>query len=219
MRKIKYPPTLLTILMDKAKRNQILEIQKSQPLLVSTQIMQTQKRSKGKRRKIASLVLAVTPLIILAGMIYFLSSPYGQNLINTGVPLPEVTIEKVEFHENQVVAFIRNTGPEQVTISQADINDRIQSAAIEPSQVLPRLSEAKVIIPFFWNTAEPYEVGITTSDGTRFSKVIEAAAPAPIPNINQFSVFAMLGVFVGVIPVLNWTCMVSVYEENNKKSV
>ena len=159
-------------------------------------------KGKRKRKKIASLVLAITPLIILAGMIYFLSSPYGQNLINTGVPLPEVTIEKVEFHQNQVVAFIRNTGPEQVTISQADINDRIQSAAIEPSQVLARLSEAKVIIPFFWNIAEPYEVGITTSDGTRFSKVIEAAALAPIPNINQFSVFALLGVFVGVIPVL-----------------
>jgi len=160
------------------------------------------KVTKTKSKKMVSLVLAITPLIILAGMIYFLSSPYGQNLINTGVPLPEITIEKVEFHENQVVAFIRNTGPEQVTISQADINDRIQSAAIEPSQVLPRLSEAKVIIPFFWNTAEPYEVGITTSDGTRFSKIIEAAAPAPIPNINQFAVFAMLGVFVGVIPVL-----------------
>ena len=157
---------------------------------------------KRKSKKMVSLVLAITPLIILAGMIYFLSSPYGQNLINTGVPLPEVTIEKVEFHENQVVAFIRNTGPEQVTISQADINDRIQSAAIEPSQVLPRLSEGKVIIPFFWNTAEPYEVGITTSDGTRFSKIIDAAAPAPVPSINQFAVFAMLGVFVGVIPVL-----------------
>ncbi|MDF0681223.1 MAG: ZIP family metal transporter [Candidatus Nitrosocosmicus sp.] len=160
------------------------------------------KATKGKRRKIASLVLAVTPLIILAGMIYFLSSPYGQNLINTGVPLPEVTIEKVEFHENQVVAFLSAIQAPSKTSSQADINDRIQSAAIEPSQVLPRLSEAKVIIPFFWNTAEPYEVGITTSDGTRFSKVIDAAAPAPVPNVNQFSVFAMLGVFVGVIPVL-----------------
>jgi zinc transporter, ZIP family len=160
------------------------------------------KGPRGKKKKFASLVLAIIPLIILAGMVYFLLSPYGQNLINTGVALPEITIEKVEFHENQVVAFIRNTGPEQVTISQADVNDRIQSAAIEPSQVLPRLSEAKVIIPFLWNTAEPYEVGITTSDGTRFSKVIEAAAPAPVPNINQFSVFAMLGVFVGVIPVL-----------------
>ena len=155
-----------------------------------------------KRKKMISLLLAILPLIILAGMVYFLLSPYGQNLINTGVPLPEVTIEKVEFHENQVVAFIRNTGPEQVTIAQADINDRIQAAAIEPSPVLTRLSEAKVMIPFLWNTAEPYEVGITTSDGTRFSKIIEAAAPAPIPNINQFLLFALLGVFVGVIPVL-----------------
>jgi zinc transporter, ZIP family len=160
------------------------------------------KTPKRKRRKISSLVLAVTPLIILAAMIYFLSSPFGQNLINSGVPLPEVTIEKVEFHQNQVVAFIRNTGPEQVTISQADINDRIQSAAIEPSQVLPRLSEAKVIIPFLWNTAERYEIGVTTSDGTRFSKTIDAAAAAPVPNVNQFSVFAVLGIFVGVIPVL-----------------
>jgi len=154
----------------------------------------------GKRTK--SIILAIIPLVILAGMIYFLLSPYGQNLINTGVPLPEVTIEKIEFHENQVVAFIRNTGPEQVTISQADINDRIQSAAIEPSSVLPRLTEAKITIPFLWNTAEPYEVGITTSDGTRFSKVVEAAAPAPIPNVNQFTLFTTIGVFVGVIPVL-----------------
>ena len=183
------------------KRQDIRDTDESTAIGINASITNT-KATKGKRRKIASLVLAITPLIILAGMIYFLSSPFGQNLINTGVPLPEVTIEKVEFHENQVVAFIRNTGPEQVMISQADINDRIQSAAIEPSQVLPRLSEAKVIIPFFWNTAEPYEVGITTSDGTRFSKVIDAAAPAPVPNINQFSVFAMLGVFVGVIPVL-----------------
>ncbi|MDN5846600.1 MAG: ZIP family metal transporter [Candidatus Nitrosocosmicus sp.] len=154
----------------------------------------------GKRTK--SIILAIIPLVILAGMIYFLLSPYSQNLINTGVPLPEVTIEKIEFHENQVVAFIRNTGPEQVTISQADIDDRIQSASIEPSSVLSRLAEAKITIPFLWNTAQPYEVGITTSDGTRFSKMVEAAAPAPIPNVNQFTLFTTIGVFVGVIPVL-----------------
>ena len=155
---------------------------------------------KGKNLK--SIILAILPLVILAGMVYFLSGPYGQNLINSGIPLPEVTIEKVEFHDNQIIAYIRNTGPEEVTISQADVNDRIQSAAIEPSQVLSRLAEAKVTIPFLWNAAEPYEIGITTSDGTRFSKIIEAAAPAPVPNINQVILFAVLGIFVGVIPVL-----------------
>lgn len=160
-------------------------------------------KAGGKKRgKMFSIGLAMIPLIVLAGMIYFLTSPYGQNLITTGTPRPEVTIEKIEFHENQIVAFIRNTGPEEVTISQADVNDRIHSAAIEPSQVIPRLGEAKVIIPFFWNAAEPYEIGITTSDGTRFSDTVEAAAPAPIPNSNQFIIFAILGIFVGVVPVL-----------------
>jgi zinc transporter ZupT len=149
-----------------------------------------------------SITLALVPIFVLTAMIYFLTSPYGQGLITGGIPLPEITIEKIEFHENEIVAYIRNTGPESVTISQADVNDRIHSAAIEPSQVLPRLGDAKVIIPFFWNPAEPYEVGITTSDGTRFSNTVEAAAPAPIPNINQVTIFALLGVFVGVIPVL-----------------
>lgn len=155
-----------------------------------------------KEKKIFSIALALVPIVVLAAMIYFLTSPYGQDLITGGIPLPEITIEKIEFHENQIVAYIRNTGPESVTISQADVNDRIHSAAIEPSQVLPRLGDAKVIIPFFWNPAEPYEVGITTSDGTRFSNTVEAAAPAPIPNINQVTIFALLGIFVGVIPVL-----------------
>jgi zinc transporter ZupT len=155
-----------------------------------------------KKKKFLSIGLALVPLVVLAAMIYFLTSPYGQGLITGGIPLPEVTIEKIEFHENQIIAYIRNTGPETVTISQADINDRIHSAAIEPSQILPRLGDAKVIIPFFWNPAEPYEVGITTSDGTRFSNTVEAAAPAPVPNINQVTIFALLGIFVGVIPVL-----------------
>lgn len=158
--------------------------------------------STKKNTGFLSIVLAIVPLIVLGALIYFLTSPYGQNLITSGIPLPEIIIEKIEFHENQIVAYIRNTGPETVTISQADINDRIHSAAIEPSQTLPRLGNAKVIIPFFWNPAEPYEVGITTSDGTRFSDTVEAAAPAPIPNISQFTIFALLGTFVGVIPVL-----------------
>lgn len=155
-----------------------------------------------KKKRIVPIGLALMPLVILAVMIYFFTSPYGQDLITGGTPLPQITIEKIEFHENQIVAYIRNTGPETVTISQADVNDRIHSAAIEPSQILPRLGEARVIIPFLWNPGEPYEVGITTSDGTRFSNTVEAAAPAPIPNINQVTVFALLGVFVGVIPVL-----------------
>lgn len=148
------------------------------------------------------MILAFIPIVVLGGMIIFLLSPYGQSLINTGIPLPQVTIEKVEFHDNQILASIRNTGPLEVVVSQADVNDRIQSAAIEPSSKIPRLGEAKVMIPFPWIPGTPYEIGITTSDGTRFSKSVEAAALAPSPDANQALLFTSLGVYVGVIPVM-----------------
>ncbi|MGH9913387.1 MAG: ZIP family metal transporter, partial [Nitrososphaeraceae archaeon] len=149
-----------------------------------------------------SLILAFVPIVVLATMIIFLLSPYGQSLINTGIPLPQVTIEKVEFHDNQILAYVRNTGPLEIVVSQADVNDRIQSAAIEPSSIIPRLAEAKVMIPFPWIPGTPYEIGITTSDGTRFSKSVEAAALAPSPDANQALLFTSLGVYVGVIPVM-----------------
>jgi zinc transporter ZupT len=154
-----------------------------------------------KVRKAKTVAVAIIPLVVLAGMIIFLFGP-GQTLLNTGTPLPDVTIERIEFHEGIIISLIRNTGPETIEISQADVNDRITAAAIEPSKTLPRLAEAKVIIPFNWNEGVPYEIGITTSDGTRFSKGVEAAALAPVPNIQQASFFAVIGTYVGVIPVL-----------------
>ena len=148
------------------------------------------------------IAFAIIPFVVLTAMILFLFSPIGQSFLNSGVPMPEVTIEKIEFQEGRIVAFIRNTGPVDITIAQADINDRIHLAAIEPSRSLPRLTEAQVIIPFPWNTAEPYEVGITTSDGVRFSKNVEAAAQVLTPNVEQVLLFAIIGAFVGIIPIM-----------------
>ena len=155
--------------------------------------------TKTSRKKMT--VIAIIPLIVLSGMLVFLLGP-GMSILNIGIPLPEITIEKIEFQNDKIVAFIRNTGPEGVDVAQADINDRMIPAGIEPSKTLSRLAEAKVIVPFSWIAGVPYEVGITTSDGTRFSKSVEAAALAPTPNVEQASYFAIIGIYVGVIPVL-----------------
>lgn len=167
--------------------------------------MHQQRNSDKKVAKnmLISISVAIIPLVVLIGMIAFLFGP-GQSflLIKSANPIPEVTIERLEFQDGKIVAFIRNTGPTDVTIAQADINDRIQAAAVEPGKNLSRLSMAKVIIPFIWNPGEPYEVGITTSDGIRFHKSIDAAALAPSPDIKQASLFAVIGTYVGVIPVM-----------------
>src|SRR5918999_4615715 len=75
------------------------------------------------------VVAAFIPFIVLAVMIFLLFSPTFQSFINSGIPLPDVAIEKIEFRENpsQIIAFIRNSGPTEITIAQADVNDRIHA--------------------------------------------------------------------------------------------
>jgi len=149
-----------------------------------------------------TILFGVVPIIVIGAMIILLLNSPGILFQSSVKPLPEISIEKVEFSDRGIVAFVRNTGPSNTTIAQADVNDRIHPAAIEPSRILTRLADAKVIIPFVWNIGEPYKIGITTDDGTRFEKTVSSAAPAPRPTVGQASTFAIIGTYVGVIPVM-----------------
>lgn len=149
-----------------------------------------------------TILFGVVPIIVIGAMIILLLNSPGILFQNSVKPLPKISIEKVEFSDGGIVAFVRNTGPSNTTIAQADVNDRIHPAAIEPSRILTRLADAKVIIPFVWNIGEPYKIGITTDDGTRFEKTVDSAAPAPRPTVGQASTFAIIGTYVGVIPVM-----------------
>ena len=149
-----------------------------------------------------TILFGVVPIIVIGAMIILLLNSPGILFQNSVKPLPKISIEKVEFSDGGIVAFVRNTGPSNTTIAQADVNDRIHPAAIEPSRILTRLADAKVIIPFVWNIGEPYKIGITTDDGTRFEKTVSSAAPAPRPTVGQASTFAIIGTYVGVIPVM-----------------
>jgi zinc transporter ZupT len=152
--------------------------------------------SKGKI--IASGVIPFGFLILL--MVYIFGP--GADLLDFGIPLPEITIEKVDFIDSEIQATVRNTGPIPVEVVMADVNDRIQPAAVEPDGYLERYETTLVRIPFEWNAAEPYIIGITIEDGTRFEKEIEAAAPALEFNLDLAIFFAIIGTYVGIIPVM-----------------
>ena len=155
-----------------------------------------QKSSKGKM--IASGVIPFAFVIILIAYVF---GP-GADVLDMGVPLPEISMEKIDFVDSEVQVTVRNTGPVPVEVMMADINDRIHPAAIEPDRFLDRYETALVRIPFEWNEAEPYIVGLTIEDGTRFEKEVEAAAPALEPNLELFGLFAVIGTYVGIIPVM-----------------
>jgi len=154
------------------------------------------KSSKGKM-----IVSGVIPFVLLLCLAGYIFGP-GSDLIDLGTPLPEITIEKIDFVDSEIRATVRNTGPVSVEIVMADINDRIQPAAIEPDKMLERYETAIVRIPFEWNESEPYIVGLTIEDGTRFEKEIEVAMPALEPSLELIGLFAMIGTYVGIIPVM-----------------
>jgi zinc transporter ZupT len=158
--------------------------------------METTKSSKAK-----TILAGVIPVIILAAMVAYLFGP-SSDLLNFGVSLPEITIERIDFVDSEIQVVVRNTGPIDVSIAQADVNDRIHPAAIEPDKYLSRFEAATVRIPFEWNEAEPYEIGLTVQDGTRFSQSVAAAAPAMKPSVELASYFAVIGTYVGIIPVM-----------------
>ena len=146
-------------------------------------------------------ISAIAPIVLLVIMIAFLLGP-ASSFLQFGMVLPEVSIEKIEFIGNEIQATVRNTGPIDVNVVIADVNDRIQPAAIEPDSSLERFETALVRIPFDWNEGQPYEIGVTIDDGTRFAKGIDAAFPALEPNLDLFVFLGMIGFLIGVVPIM-----------------
>jgi len=151
--------------------------------------------------KIKVIASGLIPFLFVILLMIYIFGP-GAELLDFGIILPEITIEKIDFIDSEIQATVRNTGHIPVEIVMADINDRIQPAAVEPDRFLERFETTLVRIPFEWNEAEPYTIGITVEDGTRFEKEIEAAAPALELSLDLAIFFTIIGTYVGIIPVM-----------------
>jgi|TARA_B100000029_G_scaffold506954_1_gene590653 zinc transporter ZupT len=148
-----------------------------------------------------TVISAVAPIALLTILILFILSS-GPSFLQFGTVLPEIYLEKIDFVDSEIHVTVRNTGPVDVNVVVADVNDRIQPAAIEPDNHLTRFETALVRIPYDWNEGQPYAIGLTTNDGTRFEKVVDAAFPALQPNGELIGYFALIGAYVGIIPVM-----------------
>ena len=146
-------------------------------------------------------ISAIAPIVLLAILILFLLGP-ASTFLQFGIVLPEISIEKVEFIENEIQATVRNTGPVDVNVVVADVNDRIQPAAIEPDIHLERFETGLVRIPYDWNEGQPYTIGLTIDDGTRFEKQVDAASASLEPNSELFVFLGIIGLLIGVVPIM-----------------
>ena len=95
---------------------------------------------------------------------------------------------------------VRNDGPDAVAIAQAQVNDAFVqfTGADEP---IGRLETATVRVQQPWVEGEAYEVALVTSTGGTIAHEIPVAVETPAADLAFFGLMALLGIYVGVIPV------------------
>jgi len=144
------------------------------------------------------------PVLLLAGILYLLFARGTGLELEAPAPIEKVEFERVVLQPGRIAAHVINTGPEPVTIAQVQVgwlNRASWQFEVAPDPTIPRLGRATVTIPYPWTPGEPYEVVLITTNGLLFTHDIEVAQETPTPGGGLLGTFALLGVYVGVIPV------------------
>ena len=152
-------------------------------------------------RGIPAWVLGLIPLVLIMaaiGAFALLDGPGRGD--RRGPPVEELAVERTKLTPGVIELTVRNDGPDPVTIAQAVVNDAFAqfSGAEAP---IGRLETATVRVQQPWVEGEAYEVALMTSTGGTFAHEIPVAVETPANDLSFFGLMALLGVYVGVIPI------------------
>ncbi|MGQ0733850.1 MAG: ZIP family metal transporter, partial [Acidobacteriota bacterium] len=148
-------------------------------------------------------LLALVPLALL-GVLLALLVGIGPATLIQGRPVPPVevlAITRVDLSPDRIELSVFNDGPDEVTIAQVIVDDAFWAFEARPGTTLRHLGRAAITIPYPWVQGESHVVRLLTSTGLTFDRVIPVAVETPKPNARFFGVFALIGLYVGVIPV------------------
>ncbi len=152
-------------------------------------------------RGIPSWVLGLVPLLLIIAAVGAFSALGGPGLgERTGPPAEELAIERTKLVPGAIELTVRNDGPDAVSIAQVVVNDAYSDfrGAEEP---IGRLSSETLVVDHPWNEGEAYSVSLLTSSGGTIEHEIPIAVLTPEADLGFFGLMALLGIYVGVIPI------------------
>lgn len=148
------------------------------------------------------LLWALIPLLLLGGLLAMLVVTGAGLGARTAPPIEELTIDRITLPaRNQMVIEVTNGGPDPVRVAQVQIDDAYWEFAIEPSATIPRLGSATIRVPYPWVQDEAHAVRLVSGNGLTFDSVVEVATRTPAPDTATVLQYALLGIYVGFIPV------------------
>jgi zinc transporter, ZIP family len=142
----------------------------------------------------------LAPLAVLAvaiGLFVVLDAP---GLDRIGVPQEELSVERTVLKPDEIQLHVRNEGADPVRVRQVIVNDGFAPFTQTNSEV-GRLGGSEVDVEYPWIEGQDYEVMLLTDTGATIDHAITAATETPGADVGFYGLMALIGLYVGVIPV------------------
>ncbi|AII11220.1 ZIP family metal transporter [Rhodococcus opacus] len=145
---------------------------------------------------------AVGATLLLGAALLLLALVGGKTLPErAGPPIEQLAVERTELVPGYIDVTVRNTGPDPVQVAQVFVNDAYVDLT-GGEQPIPRLGTAMLRLDYPWQEGQPYLLSLLTSTGLVIEHEIPVAATTPQADAGFFSLMALIGTYVGIIPVV-----------------
>jgi hypothetical protein len=140
------------------------------------------------------LLLAIVALAVVA---FDPLAQFGQGL----PPEEALVVERVNAGDDGIIVRVRGDGHDPVQIAQVQVDGAYWTFRQEPAGPLARLAATKITLPYPWVAGETHHLRFLTNTGATFDYTYDMARTAPEADSATFFNLALLGLFVGVVPV------------------
>jgi ZIP family zinc transporter len=146
-------------------------------------------------------LLGLVPLLLVVAAVGAFAALGGPGLgERRGPPAEALAVERTVLTPGVIELTVRNDGPDAVSVAQAVVNDAfVQFSGGEGA--IGRLETAVLRLRQPWVEGEAYEVSLITSSGGTIAHEIPVAVSTPSGDLSFFGLMALLGIYVGVIPI------------------
>ena len=151
------------------------------------------------RRKPAWLA-GLAPLVVLALAIGLFVAFDAPGLDRIGVPEENLSVERTVLAPGEIDLHVRNDGADPVEVRQVIVNDAF-AAFEQTNDDIGRLGGSTIDVQYPWIEGQAYEVILLTATGATITHEIEAAVETPDADLGFYGLMALIGIYVGVIPV------------------
>jgi zinc transporter, ZIP family len=148
-------------------------------------------------------LLGLAPLALLGVVLglFFALGGTGIGKPNGAPPQEDLSVERTVLRPGEIELQVRNNGVDAVTVAQTVVNDGFV-AFTGGHDPIDHLESAKLVLSYPWIGGEAYEISLLLSTGTTIATSIEAAVETPEATLSFYGLMALLGTYVGIIPVM-----------------